>query len=93
LYKIWSGQVQVVSCGERCEIRLEDPNSRELFAACFKNLGRKAAVESVLDSSRYFMQRIEDGTRKHTFIGLESRAFDFNVALSDQESALLTLNE
>ncbi|GAV59181.1 LOW QUALITY PROTEIN: DUF1681 domain-containing protein, partial [Cephalotus follicularis] len=94
--KIWSGQV--VSCGKRYEIRLEDPNSGELFAACFMNPGqREASVESVLDSSRYFVLRIEDRSGKHAFIGLRfakrNEAFDFNMALSDHESALLTLNE
>ncbi|KAL8055226.1 hypothetical protein ABFX02_04G043100 [Erythranthe guttata] len=88
--KIWSGRLRVVSCATRCEIRLEDPNSGELFAACFVNPGqREAAVESVLDSSRYFVLRIEDGRGKYAFIGLgfneRNEAFDFNVALSDHE--------
>ncbi|KAK4408155.1 hypothetical protein Sango_0396500 [Sesamum angolense] len=88
--KIWSGRLRVVSCNTRCEIRLEDPNSGELFAACFVNPGqREAAVESVLDSSRYFVLRIEDGRGKYAFIGLgfneRNEAFDFNVALSDHE--------
>ncbi|EPS66781.1 hypothetical protein M569_07994, partial [Genlisea aurea] len=88
--KIWSGRLRVISCGARCEIRMEDPNSGELFAACFINPGqREAAVESVLDSSRYFVLRIEDGRGKHAFIGLgfyeRNEAFDFNVALSDHE--------
>ncbi|KAK4482344.1 hypothetical protein RD792_009497 [Penstemon davidsonii] len=88
--KIWSGRLRVVSCDTRCEIRLEDPNSGELFAACFVNPGqREAAVEPVLDSSRYFVLRIEDGRGKHAFIGLgfneRNEAFDFNVALSDHE--------
>ncbi|GFQ01140.1 uncharacterized protein at1g03900 [Phtheirospermum japonicum] len=88
--RIWSGRVRVVSCGTRCEIRLEDPNSGELFAACFVNPGqREVAVESVLDSSRYFVLRIEDGRGKHAFVGLgfneRNEAFGFNVALSDHE--------
>ncbi|GAV80771.1 LOW QUALITY PROTEIN: DUF1681 domain-containing protein, partial [Cephalotus follicularis] len=94
---IWSGRVQVVSCGERCEILLEDPNSRELFAACFMNPGQhEAAVESVHDSSRYFVLRIEDGP-KHAFIGLgfaeRNEAFDFNMALLDHEKHVRRENE
>ncbi|XP_076934786.1 uncharacterized protein At1g03900-like [Bidens hawaiensis] len=88
--KIWSGRLRVVSCKDRCDIRLEDPNSGDLFAACFINPGqRENAVEPVLDSSRYFVLKIEDGTGKHAFIGLgfseRNEAFDFNVALSDHD--------
>ncbi|KAJ4967859.1 hypothetical protein NE237_014560 [Protea cynaroides] len=88
--KIWSGRLRVVSCKERCEIRLEDPHSGDLFAACFVHPGqRENSVETVLDSSRYFVLKIEDGTGKHAFIGLgfneRNEAFDFNVALSDHE--------
>lgn len=88
--KIWSGRLRVVSCKDRCEIRLEDPNSGELFAACFVLPGqRETCVETVLDSSRYFVLKIEDGHGKHAFIGLgfaeRNEAFDFNVALSDHE--------
>lgn len=96
--KIWSGRLRVVSCKDRCEIRLEDPNSAELFAACFVLPGqRESAVESVLDSSRYFVLKIEDGRGKHAFIGLgfaeRNEAFDFNVALSDHEKYVKRENE
>ncbi|XP_059297937.1 uncharacterized protein At1g03900-like [Lycium ferocissimum] len=88
--KIWSGRIRVVSCNSRCEIRLEDPNSSELFAACYVAPGqRESSVESVLDSLRYFVLKIEDGRGKHAFVGLgfneRNEAFDFNVALSDHE--------
>uniref|UniRef100_A0A2N9I1Y5 NECAP PHear domain-containing protein n=1 Tax=Fagus sylvatica TaxID=28930 RepID=A0A2N9I1Y5_FAGSY len=61
--KIWAGRLRVVSCKARCEIRLEDPGWGDLFAACFvqSDQPREAAVETVLDSSRYFVLRIEDG--------------------------------
>ncbi|GER50627.1 adaptin ear-binding coat-associated protein [Striga asiatica] len=88
--KIWTGRLRVVFCNSRCEIRLEDPSSGDLFAACFVNPGqREIAVEPALGSSRYFVLRIEDGRGKHAFIGLgfneRNEAFDFNVALSDHE--------
>lgn len=96
--KIWSGRLRVVSCKDRCEIRLEDPNSSELFAACFVPPGqRETSVETVLDSSRYFVLKIEDGTGKHAFIGLgfaeRNEAFDFNVALSDHDKYVKRENE
>lgn len=88
--KIWTGRLRVVSCKERCEIRLEDSNTGELFAACYVYPGhRESSVETVADSSRYFVLKIEDGRGKHAFIGLgfteRNEAFDFNVALSDHE--------
>lgn len=91
--KIWSGRLRVVSCRDRCEIRLEDPVSGDLFAASsFLPGHRDAAVETVLDSSRYFVLRVEDGQGKHAFLGLgfgeRNEAFDFNVALSDHEKYL-----
>jgi adaptin ear-binding coat-associated protein 1/2 len=96
--KIWSGRLRVVSCGTRCEVRLEDPASGELFAACFVYPGqREQSVETVLDSSRYFVIKIEDGRGKHAFVGLgfneRNEAFDFNVALSDHEKYLKRENE
>ncbi|XVF72023.1 hypothetical protein PTKIN_Ptkin12aG0088100 [Pterospermum kingtungense] len=96
--KIWSGRLRVVSCKDRCEIRLEDPNSGELFAACFIHPGqRENSVEPALDSSRYFVLKIEDGNGKHAFIGLgfneRNEAFDFNVALSDHDKYIRRENE
>uniref|UniRef100_A0A2N9IY69 NECAP PHear domain-containing protein n=1 Tax=Fagus sylvatica TaxID=28930 RepID=A0A2N9IY69_FAGSY len=72
LDKIWAGRLRVVSCKARCEIRLEDPGSGDLFAECFvqPDQPREAAVETVLHSSRYFVLRIEDGRGKHAFVGL-----------------------
>ncbi|KAJ3682355.1 hypothetical protein LUZ60_014928 [Juncus effusus] len=91
--RIWSGRLRVVSCGDRCEVRLEDPATGDLFAACFIMPGqREQSVETVLDSSRYFVLKIEDGRGKHAFVGLgfneRNEAFDFNVALSDHEKYL-----
>ncbi|KAF5738957.1 ABC transporter family protein [Tripterygium wilfordii] len=96
--KIWSGRLRVVSCKDQCEIRLEDPNSAELFAACFIKPGqRENSVEAALDSSRYFVLKVEDGQGKHAFLGLgfaeRNEAFDFNVALSDHEKYVRRENE
>ncbi|GAB4841734.1 hypothetical protein Ancab_022456 [Ancistrocladus abbreviatus] len=96
--KIWTGRLRVVSAKHRCEIRLEDPNSGELFAACFVLPGqRELSVEPAVDSSRYFVLKIEDGRGKHAFIGLgfaeRNEAFDFNVSLSDYEKYVRRENE
>lgn len=88
--KIWTGRLRVVSCKNRCEIRLEDPSTGDLFAACFVENGRRDnSVEPCLDSSRYLVLKIDDGRGKHAFVGVgfgeRNEAFDFNVALSDHE--------
>ncbi|KAL6967641.1 hypothetical protein U1Q18_033450 [Sarracenia purpurea var. burkii] len=57
--KIWTDRLRVVSCKDRCEIWLKDPNSGELFAVCFVHPGeRESSAESVFDSSRYFVLKI-----------------------------------
>ncbi|XP_048672214.1 adaptin ear-binding coat-associated protein 2 isoform X3 [Marmota marmota marmota] len=59
----------------------------ELFAQAPVDQFPGTAVESVTDSSRYFVIRIEDGNGRRAFIGIgfvdRGDAFDFNVALQD----------
>jgi hypothetical protein len=57
-----------------CQIRLEDPNSGELFALSPYDMSGKT-VESVLDSSRYFVLRVEDqtGSGKKAYLGMVKR--------------------
>mmetsp|Transcript_24173 Transcript_24173/g.33265 ORF Transcript_24173/g.33265 Transcript_24173/m.33265 type:complete len:285 (+) Transcript_24173:88-942(+) len=88
--KIWNGRLRVVIVGTRCEVRLEDITSGELFAMCPVVVGMKdAVVEPARDSSRYFIVRVEDDKGHHAFLGLgfveRNDAFDFNVALTDFE--------
>lgn len=88
-HHLWTGRCRVIAKGSQCEIKLEDSSSGRLFATCPVNCDADAppSVEPVLDSSRYFVLRIEDGSGKHAFIGLgftdRSHAFDFNAALQD----------
>ncbi|KAL6615582.1 hypothetical protein ACP70R_037852 [Stipagrostis hirtigluma subsp. patula] len=86
----WEGALKVVSKGEDCIIKLEDKNTGELYARAFLREGEPHPVEPVIDSSRYFVLRVEeniDGRQRHAFIGLGFRerpeAYDFQAALHD----------
>ena len=66
------------------DVRLEDPDSAELFANC--PYTSAVCVEQVLDSSRFFAICVIDGNRKaYLGIGFEDRgaAFDFGVCLQE----------
>ncbi|XP_074582590.1 uncharacterized protein At1g03900 [Curcuma longa] len=87
---VWEGALKVVSKGEECIIRLEDNKSGELYARAFLREGEPHPVEPVIDSSRYFVLRIEEnigGRKRHAFIGIGFRerpeAYDFQAALHD----------
>nr|KAF6444590.1 NECAP endocytosis associated 2 [Molossus molossus] len=83
----WSGRLRITAKGQVAYIKLEDRTSGELFAQAPVDQFPGTAVESVTDSSRYFVIRIEDGNGRRAFIGLgfgdRGDAFDFNVALQD----------
>ncbi|OCT73400.1 hypothetical protein XELAEV_18036376mg [Xenopus laevis] len=83
----WTGRLRITSRGKMAFIKLEDRISGELFAQASVEQFPSIAVESVVDSSRYFVICIEDGNGRRAFIGLgfadRGDAFDFNVALQD----------
>ncbi|XP_060540483.1 adaptin ear-binding coat-associated protein 2 isoform X2 [Pantherophis guttatus] len=83
----WSGRMRITAQGNVAFIKLEDKNSGELFAQASVDQFPSIAVESVTDSSRYFVIRVEDGNGRRAFIGIgfvdRGDAFDFNVALQD----------
>lgn len=86
----WAGILKVVSKGEECIIKLEDKSTGELYARAFLRNGEPHPVEPVIDSSRYFVLRIEEnigGRLRHAFIGIGFRerteAYDFQAALHD----------
>ncbi|XP_027342466.1 uncharacterized protein At1g03900 [Abrus precatorius] len=86
----WEGILKVVSKGEECIIKLEDKSTGELYARAFLRNGEPHPVEPVIDSSRYFVLRIEEnigGRLRHAFIGIGFRerteAYDFQAALHD----------
>jgi hypothetical protein len=81
---IWTGRLVVTGKGQNAVVKLEDPQSGDPFAICPVT---EASVEPVNDSSRYYVLRIEDGQKRHAFIGMgfaeRSEAFDFSAALQD----------
>ncbi|XP_051819160.1 adaptin ear-binding coat-associated protein 1 [Antechinus flavipes] len=83
----WTGRLRITSKGKIAYIKLEDKVSGELFAQAPVDQYPGIAVETVTDSSRYFVIRIQDGTGRSAFIGIgftdRGDAFDFNVSLQD----------
>ncbi|KAI0303556.1 hypothetical protein B0F90DRAFT_1712027 [Multifurca ochricompacta] len=82
---LWKGRMRIVEKSNSVSLLFEDAQSGELFAKALYDPFRPS-VEAVLDSSRYFVIRIEDSGRK-AYIGMgfaeRSDSFDFNVALQD----------
>uniref|UniRef100_M1BTQ4 Adaptin ear-binding coat-associated protein n=1 Tax=Solanum tuberosum TaxID=4113 RepID=M1BTQ4_SOLTU len=94
----WEGTLKVLSKGEECIIKLEDKETGELYARAFLRDGEPHPVEAVIDSSRYFVLRIEEnigGRLRHAFIGIGFRerpeAYDFQAALHDHQKYLAFL--
>jgi len=84
----WKGRLRLVVKGQRCILKLEDKENGKLFAECFIENFPGSDVESVSDSSRYFVIKIknpQDGRTAFIGIGFEDRSdsFDLNVALQD----------
>ncbi|KAL4702526.1 hypothetical protein ACJJTC_001411 [Scirpophaga incertulas] len=83
----WTGRMRLVAKGEELIMKLEDKTSGELFAKCPIDKYPGVALESVTDSSRYFVVRIQDDNGRTAYIGLgfgdRSDSFDLNVALQD----------
>lgn len=86
----WTGRLRMVSKGKTLAVKLEDKNTGALFANCPIEAYPGLAIESVSDSSRYFVLRIQDDNAvsgRTAFIGLgfgdRSDSFDMNVALQD----------
>lgn len=83
----WTGRMRVTARGKVAFVKLEDKISGELFAQAPVEEYPGIAVETVSDSSRYFVLRIQDDNGRSAFIGIgfgdRGDAFDFNVALQD----------
>ncbi|KZT09789.1 adaptin ear-binding coat-associated protein 1 NECAP-1 [Laetiporus sulphureus 93-53] len=82
---LWKGRLRIIERSTGVSIQFEDPNTGELFAKADYDPA-KPSVEAVLDSSRYFVVRVEDdGRRAYIGMGFLERtdSFDFNVTLQD----------
>ncbi|KIY65493.1 adaptin ear-binding coat-associated protein 1 NECAP-1 [Cylindrobasidium torrendii FP15055 ss-10] len=84
---IWKGRLRFIEKGNSAALIFDDPNTGELFARA-EYEAQRPPVEAVLDSSRYFVVRVEDAGKK-AYIGLgfleRTDSFDFNVACQDYE--------
>lgn len=58
----WTGRLKVVAKQRDLFVKLEDKTSGELFAQCPVESYPSSVIEQVLDSSRYFVIRIQDGS-------------------------------
>ncbi|CAJ0587199.1 unnamed protein product, partial [Mesorhabditis spiculigera] len=83
----WTGRLRLVAIGKKLELRLEDKGSGQLYAKAPVESYPGVGVESVSDSSRYFVIRLvnENGQTANVGLGFADRgdSFDFNVALQD----------
>ncbi|XP_078741706.1 adaptin ear-binding coat-associated protein 2-like isoform X2 [Lampetra fluviatilis] len=80
--------MRITAKGTAAFVKLEDKASGELFAQAPVDAYPGLTVESVKDSSRYFVLRIQDGgAGRSAFIGIgfadRGDAFDFSVTLQD----------
>jgi len=82
---LWKGRIRIIERSKGVALQFEDATTGELFAKADYDPA-KPCVEAVLDSSRYFVVRVEDNGRK-AYIGMgfleRTDSFDFNVALQD----------
>jgi len=83
----WTGRMRLVAKGNNVNLKLEDKMTGALFANCPVETYPGIAIESVTDSSRYFVIRILDDNGRCAFLGMgfgdRSDSFDLNVALQD----------
>jgi len=85
----WTGKLRLTSKGTQCVLKLEEKaSSGKEFAHVEVDTYPGPAVQTVTDSSRYFV--IKTDTFGHVGLGFADRtdAFDLNVALQDHFKSL-----
>ena len=58
---LWSGSLKLMSQGTKLKVLLVATDTGELFATCPVDSPDSKAIDPVVDSSRYFALRIDDG--------------------------------
>ncbi|KAJ3753020.1 adaptin ear-binding coat-associated protein 1 [Lentinula raphanica] len=83
---LWKGRLRIIEKHSGVQILFEDGTTGARLFAKADYDPAAPCVEAVLDSSRYFVVRIEDSGRK-AYIGMgfieRTDSFDFSVALQD----------
>ena len=70
---LWQGTIKVTAKGNVLYVLLVATDTGELFATCPVTEPGSKAIDPVVDSSRYFVLRIDDGKGRHAFIGMGFR--------------------
>lgn len=84
----WTGKLKLVSKGTNCTIKLEDRGSMKLYAMVNVDTYPGPMVQTVTDSSRYFIIKPVEGP--HVGLGFADRSdsFDLNMALNEHFKSL-----
>jgi len=88
----WTGKMRLVSMGKGAKIKLEEKAGDKVYAECPIETYPGLAVQSVADSSRYFVIKVtEGGKNAHLGLGFADRAdsFDLNTTLHDHFKGIL----
>merc|ERR1711936_96001 len=88
----WNGKMKLVTMGKGAKIKLVEKDNDSLFRECPIETYPGLAVQSVADSSRYFVIKVtEGGKNAHLGLGFADRAdsFDLNTTLHDHFKGIL----
>merc|ERR1711874_200395 len=88
----WNGKMKLVTMGKGAKIKLVEKDNDSLFRECPIETYPGLAIQSVTDSSRYFVIKVtEDGKNVYLGLGFEDRSdsFDLNSTLHDYFKGLL----
>ena len=94
---LWQGALKVISKGNLLTVVLHDPKTFETFASCPQAEKGNGAIDRVIDSSRYYVLRLDDGKGNHAFVGLGFReredSYDFNATMQDHWKSVVRQKE